>query len=98
VDLFRKVMGDNCPKFADCSLIYNILYNRGRFANVAMITYTSRKPIDRWIKNRERVFSKYMEVTPDVKRMIREHVFEKSDGGDYRMDGQAGVIWWKAEM
>ena len=37
-------------------------------------------------------------LTPDVKRMIREHVFEKSDGGDYRMDGQAGVIWWKAEM
>lgn len=97
VDLWSKVMGANRPKFPDCRLIYNILYNHGRFANIAMITYISRKPMERWIKNRERVFAKYVEVTPDVKRVIREHVSEKSDGKDYRTEGQAGVIWWKAD-
>ncbi len=97
VDLWRKVMGENWPKFTDYNLVYNILYNRGRLANVTIITYTSQIPADRWIKNRERTLAKYVEVTPDISWMIREHVSERSDGGDYRTEGQAAVIWWKAE-
>nr|CBH40037.1 conserved hypothetical protein, SAM-dependent methyltransferase type 11 family [uncultured archaeon] len=97
MELWRKVMGANWSKFTDYSLVYNILYSKGRFANVRMVSHTSQIPVDRWIKNRERVFDKYIEVTPDVKRMIREHVSEKSDGGNYVMEGKAAVIWWKAE-
>lgn len=98
VDLWRKVMGENWPKFTDYNLVYNILYNRGRLANVTIITHTSQIPADRWIKNRERTLAKYVEVTPDISRTIREHVSLRSDGdGNYRTEGQAAVIWWKAE-
>jgi len=98
MDLYRKVMGENYPKFEDCSLIYNILYNRGRLANVMMITQTKQYPIERWIRNRERSLSNFVEITPEVRRTITEHVSEKSDGENYRMEEQAAVIWWKAEI
>lgn len=98
VELWQKVMGGNWPKFTDYNLVCNILYNRGRFANVKIVSHTTQIPVDRWIKNRERVFAKYVEVTPDIRRMIREHVSGKTDGGKYRMEEQAAVIWWKAEQ
>lgn len=97
MDLYRKVMGENYPKFEDCSLIYNILYNRGRLANIMMITQTKQYPIERWIRNRERALSNFVEITPEVRRKITEHVSEKSDGRNYKIDENAAVIWWKAE-
>lgn len=97
VELYRKVMGNKWPKFSGYNHVYNILYNRERFANVTMVSHTGQIPVDRWIKNRERVFDQFIEVTPDVKMKIREHVSEKSDGGNYVMEGKAAVIWWKAE-
>jgi len=99
IDLYRELMGENYPKFEDASLIYNILYNRGRLSNVMMITQTKSTPypIERWIQNRERALSSFVEITPEVRRIIREHVSEKSDGGNYRVEEQAAVIWWKAK-
>ena len=96
VEVYRKVMGDNWPKFSGYNLIYNILYNRERFANLTMVSYTSQIPVDRWIKYKERVFDQFIEVTPDVKRMIREHASERSDGVNYMMEEKSAVIWWKA--
>lgn len=95
--LWQKVMGEEQNKLpgSDQNLLYNILYEKGRYASVKMVDYTSVTPVKSWITSREMLFDRYTEVTPEIKRMIREHISERAQDGMYEMKGQAAVMWWK---
>ena len=95
--LWHEVMGDlKRPDYQEYPLIYNLLYSKGRLPNVRMITYISERSVDNMITMKRIFFDKYTEVTPDVERIIEEHVLENSDGGICRNEGRAAVIWWDA--
>jgi SAM-dependent methyltransferase len=95
--LWHEVMGDlKRPDYQEYPLIYNLLYSKGRLPNVRMITYISERSVDNMITMKRIFFDKYTEVTPDVERIIEEHVLKNSDGGICRNEGRAAVIWWDA--
>jgi len=93
--LWHKVMGDiKKPSYSEYPLIYNLLYSKGRFPNVNIINYTSERSVENKIRHRKLFFEKYIEVTPDIEQMIRDHVLVRSEGGKYKEEGRAAVIWW----
>lgn len=95
--LWHEVMGDlKRPEYQEYPLIYNLLYSKGRLPNVRMITYISERSVDNMITMKRIFFDKYTEVTPDVERMITEHVLKNSVDGICRNEGRAAVIWWDA--
>ncbi|MEA1865361.1 MAG: class I SAM-dependent methyltransferase [Euryarchaeota archaeon] len=95
--LWQEVMGDlKRPDYQEYPLIYNLLYSKGRLPNVRMITYISERSVDNMITMKRIFFEKYTDVTPDVERIITEHVLKNSDGGICRNEGRAAVIWWDA--
>ena len=95
--LWREVMGEERkrPFGTEQNVLYNILYEWGRHTNVKMVSYTSQIPIESWITSREMLFDRYIDVTPEVKKLIREHVSDRAQDGVYKIDGQAAVMWWK---
>jgi len=93
--LWHKVMGDiKRPDYLEYPLIYNILYSKGRFPNVRIIDYISERSVDNMITMKKIFFDKYTEVTPEIEKVIEEHVLENSDGVKCRKEGKAAVIWW----
>ena len=95
--LWHEVMGDlKRPDYQEYPLIYNLLYSKGRLPNVRMINYISERSVDNMMAMKRIFFDKYTEVTPDVERIIEEHVLNNSDGGICRNEGRAAVIWWDA--
>ena len=95
--LWKKVMGETWkrPFGTDQNILYNILYEGGRYANVKMVSYTSATPVESWITSREMLFDRYTEVTPEIKEQIREHISLRAEDGMYTIDGQAAVMWWE---
>ncbi|WP_041282699.1 hypothetical protein [Desulfofundulus kuznetsovii] len=49
------------------------------------------------IRQNKLFFEKYIEVTPDIEQIIREHVSAKAEGGKYKEEGRAAVIWWNVQ-
>lgn len=96
--LWHKIMGDiKKPSYSEYPLIYNLLYSKGRYPNVDIIHYDSERSIENKIRHRKLFFEKYIEVTPDIEQMIKDHVLAKSKGGKYREEGRAAVIWWNVQ-
>ena len=95
--LQRKVLGEERkrPFGTKQNVFYNILYEQGRHVNIKMISYTSVIPMESWITGREMHFDRYLDVTPEVKKVIREHISERAQDGMYEIEGQAAVMWWK---
>jgi len=95
--LWQNVMGDKWkrPYESDQKVLYNILYDAGRFPNIKMISYTEVIPVESWIASREMLFDCYIEVTPEIKEMIRAHISDRSEDGMYRIMSQSAVMWWK---
>lgn len=93
--LWHKVMGEiEKPNYSTYPLIYNILYSKGRFPNVKIISYISERSVENKIRHRKLFFQRYIEVTPNIERIIRDHVLEYSKDGKYREEGRAAVVWW----
>lgn len=44
----------------------------------------------------EDFFENYVEMTPDIKKIIKEHATETAEDGMIRSENRAAVIWWKA--
>ena len=96
--LSYKLMGEEHKwPWSDYNVIYNILYNRGRFANVKIINYATQRSVDGWIRFMEDFFDDYIEVTPEVKRIIKQHAKENAVGGKILSEVNASVIWWKTQ-
>lgn len=94
-ELWNKIMGDiKKPNWSKDNILYNVLYDRGRFVNIRIITHNSQRTPGKWIKTTERHLDRVVELTPDIKRIIREHIMENSEGGIYKMTGKAAMMWW----
>lgn len=94
-DLWNMVVGDlKRPNWSNYNLIFNILYNRKRLPNVRIVDYTTVRTPEKWIRSRELCFDRFIELTSDKKRKIREYILTKSENGKFRNDAQAAVIWW----
>lgn len=93
--LWYKVMGKiKKPNYSTYPLIYNILYNKGRLPNVKIISYVSERSVENKIRHRKLFFQKYIEITPVIEDIIKNHVLEYSKDGRYKEEGKAAVIWW----
>ena len=101
-ELWQKVTGKDYSEWSrtypEPSLFYNILYNRGRYANVGIINYATQRPVDDWVTFMEDFFESYTEMTPEIKNIIKEHATETAEDGLIRSENSAAVIWWKAGM
>ncbi|MEA1864224.1 MAG: class I SAM-dependent methyltransferase [Euryarchaeota archaeon] len=99
-ELWQKVTGKDYSEWSktypEPSLFYNILYNRGRYANVGIINYATQRPVDSWVTFMEDFFESYTEMTPEIKKIIKEHATETAEDGLIRSENSAAVIWWKA--
>ena len=96
--LWEKVTGEkqNALDGGDSHLIlYNLLFEKGRKVNVAIIEYKQQIPVESWITSREMVFSRHIELTSEIKMMIRDHIMERSDGTYYEMKNTGAVMFWK---
>lgn len=101
-ELWQKVTGKDYSEWArtypDSNLFYNILYGRGRYANVGIINYATQRPLDSWVTFMEDFFESYVEMTPEIRKIIKEHATETAEDGMIRSENSAAVIWWKARM
>ena len=96
--LWEKVMGEkqNTLDGGDSHLIlYNLLFEKGRKVNVAIIEYTQQIPVESWITSREMVLGRHIAITSEIKEIIRDHVTERSDGTFYEMKNTGAVMFWK---
>jgi len=94
--LWQKVMGNaKKPDYGEYLLIYNILYNNERSPNVKIIGYTSERSVKNMVAMKTAFFDRYIELTPEIKKVIEEHVLKGSYGGKCRKEAKAAVIWWK---
>lgn len=101
-ELWQKVTGKEYSEwgrtYPDSNLFYNILYSRGRYANVGIINYATQRPVDSWVTFMEDFFESYVEMTLEIKKIIKEHATETAEDGMIRSENSAAVIWWKAGM
>jgi hypothetical protein len=55
--------------------------------------------VDYWNKycktNTAQIYSKFIEVTPEIENIIRDFVISRSENGIYREKEKAAVIWWE---
>lgn len=101
-ELWQKVTGREYSEWSrtypDSIFFYNILYNRERFANVKIIDYATQRSVDSWVRFMEDFFDGYItEMTPEVRRIIREHAIENAEDGEIKSQNSAAVIWWKVK-
>ena len=94
--LWQEIMGNiKKPDYGEYPLIYNILYNKGRLPNVRIVDYTSERSVKNMVAMKTAFFDRYIEITPEVEKIIEEHVLKNSDGKKCRKEAKAAVIWWK---
>ena len=98
-ELWSKIMNEEYNRGIDYIYIYNILYSKGIYANVGVIDsdYTFEKSVDDAIGYYEYLFDLYTEVTPKVKKIIKEYISENAVNGIYRRESKlkSAVMWWK---
>ena len=94
--LWQKVMVNaKKPDYGEYPLIYNILYNNERSPNVKIIDYTSERSVKNMVAMKTAFFDRYIEITPEIEKIIEEHVLKGSHRGKCRKEAKAAVIWWK---
>lgn len=96
--LWEKVIGKKKTKLYGTEghlICLNLLHEKGRKVNVKIIEYKQKIPVESWIASREMVLGRYIEVDEEIKKVIRAHIIERSDGNYYEMDNAGAVMWWK---
>ena len=101
-ELWQKVTGKDYAEWSrtypNSNFFYNILYNRERFANIKIINYATQRSVDSWVRFMEDFFDGYItEMTPEVRKIIKEHAIENAEDGEIKSQNSAAVIWWKAK-
>ena len=98
-ELWFKIMREEYNFGVDYIYIYNILYNKGIYANVNVIdyVYTFEKKLNEAIEYYEYLFDMYTEITPRVKKIIRDYISDNAVDDVYckKSQGKNAVIWWK---
>jgi SAM-dependent methyltransferase len=100
-ELWQKVTGKDYSEYSrtypEPNLFYNILYNRGRYADVRIISYSTQRPVDSWITFMEDFFESYTEMTPEIRKIIKEHATENAEDGMIGSENRSAVVWWKSK-
>ena len=98
-EMWSKIMNEEYNFDIDYIYIYNILYNKGIYANVNVIDseHTSEKSVDDAIRYYEHHFDLHTEITPGVKEIIKDCVVANAVNGIYRSESKmkSAVMWWK---
>jgi len=97
-DLYKELKIPFWHTFDHFIYVYNILYKRGIVANVKVIDYTVKLPVESAIRRFERRLSRYRELTDEDKRVIRDYVLKNSKNGIFeRREKTALMCWQKGE-
>ncbi len=98
-DMWSRIMNKEYNFGIDYIYIYNILYTRGIYANVNVIdsAYTFEKSVNDAIDYYEYLFDLYTEITPRIKRMIKDYIVKNAVDGIYRRESKtkSAVMWWE---
>ena len=98
-EMWSKIMNEEYNFDIDYIYIYNILYNKGIYANVNVIDseHTSEKSVDDAIRYYEHHFDLHTEITQGVKEIIKDCIVANAVNGIYRREGKmkSAVMWWK---
>jgi len=98
-ELWSRIMNKEYTFGVDYIYIYNILYNKGIYANVKILdsNYTFEKSVNDAIRNYEYIFGLHTEVTPKIKKIIKNYVVENAVNGVYRRESEVknAVMWWE---
>ena len=98
-EMWSRIMNEEYNFGIDYIYIYNILYTRGIYANVNVIdsAYTFEKSVNDAIDYYEYLFDLYTEITPRIKRMIKDYIVENAVDGIYRRESttKSAVMWWE---
>ncbi|MFP4521261.1 MAG: class I SAM-dependent methyltransferase [Fibrobacterota bacterium] len=76
-------------------ILYNLLFEKGRKADVKIIEYKQNIPVESWISSREMVIARYIDMTSEIKKTIREYFLSRSNDGVFPARTTAAVMTWK---
>lgn len=76
--------------------LYNILFDRGIVANVAMIDLEMKRSLDSARKMWELLLGKYREPDDEDKKIIQEHLAANCRDGFYYHQSKMALVWWEA--
>ncbi len=94
-ELWRAIMGEaQQPSYQEYPLISNLLYATERYPNVRMIRYTSERSLETAIRYRTLLYTKYVEMTPEIEEKIKQHVLAQAVDGKCQRESTSAVIWW----
>jgi ubiquinone/menaquinone biosynthesis C-methylase UbiE len=89
----REYAGELDPDLDD--LVFVILRQRGILVNVKVVDYAVKLSLEQEVRLIARLVGKWVKMTPPLRRLIAEHVMEKSPNGTYEARRNAVVLWWK---
>lgn len=99
-DLYPQIMGEKFNRGIDYIYVLNALYARGIFANVEI--YKSKEVkvfqnLEEALKEWEYRFSYFTEITPDIRKKLREYYKKKSKNGLFldTYTRRRALIWWE---
>jgi len=96
-DLYKELKIPPWRTFDHFIYVYNILYKRGIVANVKVIDYTVRLPVESAIRMLERRLSRYRELTDEDRKIIRNYVLKNSEDGIFKRREKTALIYWQKE-
>lgn len=96
-DLWTRVVGSTPrPSFPEYPLIYQILYEQGIYPEVRIIEHESRRSPENIIKMHSVFYPLFTMMTPEKEDIIRRHVMDNLQDGQYVMKFKTAVMWWRS--
>lgn len=95
-DLWSKVLGGKPkPIFPEYPLIYSILYEHGIYPDVRIIEHISRRSPENMMKMHSVFYHLFTSMNQEKEAIIRQHVMDNLQNGQYIMRFKTAVLWWK---
>ena len=98
-ELWSMIMNKEYNFGIDYIYIYNILHSKEIYANVNVIdsNYTFEKSVNDAIEYYVYLFDLYTELTPRIKKIIKDYIVENAVNGVYHRESKmkSAVMWWK---
>jgi SAM-dependent methyltransferase len=96
-ELWNVLLGDKPrPTFPEYPLTYDILYEEDIHPEVRIIEHESRRSPENIMKMHQVFYNLFTDMNPDKEEIIRDHVMNHLENGQYVMRFKTAVIWWKA--
>ncbi|HWQ67646.1 MAG TPA: class I SAM-dependent methyltransferase [Methanospirillum sp.] len=98
-DLWEKVVGERSkPVFPEYPLIYSILYENGIYPEVRIIEHVSRRSPENMMKMHSVFYNLFTSMNQEKEGIIRKHVMDNLQDGQYIMRFKTAVLWWKPSL